>query len=105
MAGPTGTLLGFDWDLHRTVLWLYHLSPPPPTPETNLWLLVAMVAREQVDNDGGPQRGNESAPEVGGFGLLPQRHLQQWQQQSISNSFLRVFIFKPDLGFDSLGIY
>lgn len=51
--------------------------PPLLFPETNLWLLLAMVAREQVDNDTGPQCGNQRAPVIEDFGLLPHHHLQQ----------------------------
>lgn len=44
---------------------------------TNLWLLLAMVARDQVNNNTGPQGGGECAPVIGDFGLLPHDHLQQ----------------------------
>lgn len=36
-----------------------------------------MVARDQVNNDAGPQGGDEGAPVIGHFGLLPRHHLQQ----------------------------
>lgn len=73
--------------------------------ETNLWLLLAMVAREQVDDYTGPQRGNESAPVIGDFGLLPQHHLQQSDTNSPSTAFYKRFHLQTVLGFDLLGIY
>lgn len=65
-----------------------------------------MVAREQVDNDTGPQRGNECAPVVGDLGLLPQHHLQQSDTNSPSPTALyKSFHLQTVLGFDLLGIY
>lgn len=70
--GQTG-LSACWWGLHRTVLSLSSLF----FGKTNLWLLLAMVARDQVHNDTGPQGGNECAPVIGDFGLLPHHRLQQ----------------------------
>lgn len=67
--GNSGLELGFTQNCSVT------LTSVPP--ETNLRLLLAMVAREQVDNDTATQRGNERAPVIWDFGLLPHRHLQQ----------------------------
>lgn len=52
-------------------------------PLTNLWLLLVMVAREQVGNGAGPQRSNEGASVIGHLGLLPNHHLQQYDTSQL----------------------
>lgn len=52
-------------------------------PLTNLWLLLVMVAGEQVGNGAGPQRSNEGTSVIGHLGLLPNHHLQQYDTSQL----------------------
>lgn len=44
---------------------------------TYLWLLLLVVAREQVGNGAGAQGSKEGTSVIGHRGLLPNHHLQQ----------------------------
>lgn len=69
-TGNSGSELGFAEDCSVALSPLFF-------GETNLWLLLAMVAGDQVNNDAGPQGGSERAPVIGHSGLLQHYHLQQ----------------------------